>query len=74
MSNPSLKWLRSIFAARMLIAAVMAVGPASAHAHAVLVESSVRDRVVSPQAPAVVVARFSRTGRGRPRLRPKRRR
>lgn len=59
MSNLPLKRLRSNFAARMLIAAVMAVGPASANAHAVLVESSVRDRVVSPQTPAVAVGRFN---------------
>lgn len=59
MSNTSLKRLRSPFAAQLLIAAVMAVGPASANAHAVLVESSVRDRLVSPQTPAIAVARFN---------------
>ncbi|MBI2510092.1 MAG: copper resistance protein CopC, partial [Betaproteobacteria bacterium] len=59
MSNASLKRLRSTFAAQLLIAAVMAVGPAAANAHAVLIESSLRDRVISPQTPAIAVARFN---------------
>lgn len=59
MSNAPLKRRRGAFAAQLLIAAVMAVGPAAANAHAVLVESSLRDRVLAPQTPAIAVARFN---------------
>lgn len=59
MSNASLKWCRGAFATQLLIAAVMATGPASTHAHAVLVKSSLRDRVVAPQTAEIAVARFN---------------
>jgi hypothetical protein len=45
--------------ARWIVGILMALMTTAAHAHAVLVESSVKDRLLPPQTEVVAVARFN---------------